>query len=444
MRGLRSTLFFLAVLVGLGAYIYFVEWKRDPNAATAKEKAFASVSTDDVEEVRIVAGGETSRVQKADGTWKLVEPAAVPADQGELSSIASSLSSLEIQSVVDENAADLKQYGLEPARVEVGFRTKGQKDLRSVLIGDKTPTGGDLYARLPGTKKVFLISSYLDNTFNKTTFALRDKRILPVEKDKVDGLEAVAGPTRLQFAKSGSEWTIVKPIAARADFGVVESAVDRLAAAQMQGIVDELGENPARFGLNQPTATMTLSLGSARATLTLGKTENALVYAKDSSRPMIFTVAPTLQSDIVKNVSEYRRKDLFDSRSFTANRLEIRRGSETVVIEKTKGKDDKEAWRTADGKDVDSGKAEDLLAKVTGLRALSFEAAAHASLKTPALTVNVRYDTDKTEAVTFGRAGSDVFASRTGEPGSAKLDAMPFDEVTKALDAIKTGGGSAP
>jgi hypothetical protein len=439
MHGLRSTLALLVVLAGLGAYIYFVEWKRDPSAATAREKVFGTVETDDVEEVRIVAGGETSRVQKADGTWRLVEPVAIPADQGELSSIASSLATLDVQSVVDENAVDLKQYGLDPARVEVGFRTKGQKELRSVLLGDKTPTGGDLYARMPGGKRVFLVPSYLDTTFNKTTFALRDKRILPIERDKVDGLEVAAGATTLQFAKSGSEWTIVKPIAARADFGVVESAIDRLTSGQMQGIVDDLGDNPAKFGLDRPTATMTLAMGSARATLTLGKTENALVFAKDSSRPMIFTVAPTIRTDVVKEVGEYRRKDLFDARSFTATRLEIRRGRETIVIEKTTGKDDKETWRTSDGKDVDSTKAEDLLAKVTGLRAQSFEAATHASLRSPLLSVSVRYDADKSETVAFGRAGAEVFASRTGEPGSAKLDQTPFDEAIKAIDAIAPG-----
>ena len=71
------------------------------------------------------------------------------------------------------------------------------------------------------------------------------------------------------------------------------------------------------------------------------------------------------------------------------------------------------------------------------MRAESFETGAHPSLKMPAMVVTVRYDDSKMETVTFGRAATDVFASRTDEPGSAKLAASSFDEAIKALDALK-------
>ena len=50
------------------------------------------------------------------------------------------------------------------------------------------------------------------------------------------------------------------------------------------------------------------------------------MYAKDASRPMIFTVAPTLYTDVIRDVGEFRRKDLFDSRSFTSTHVEFKRG----------------------------------------------------------------------------------------------------------------------
>jgi hypothetical protein len=87
--------------------------------------------------------------------------------------------------VVDENAGDLKQYGLEPAKVEVEFRAKGDKEPRKLQLGEKTPTGGDLYARFPTQKRVFLVSSFVDSTFNKNAFALRDKTIIKIDREKV-------------------------------------------------------------------------------------------------------------------------------------------------------------------------------------------------------------------------------------------------------------------
>jgi hypothetical protein len=439
MRGLWSTLGMIVVLAGLVGYIYFVDSKSEPGTPEAKEKVFGgTLSTTDIEEVQIkLASGENSRLQKIDGTWRLVEPSPAPADESELTSITSGLASLEMQRVVAENASDMKQYGLDPPSVEVSFRSKGQKEPRRIALGTKTPTSGDMYARIPDQKRVFLVSSFLDTTLNKTPFALRDKTILKFDREKVDGLELAAGPTAIQLAKRGQDWAIVKPFAARAEYAAVEGSLERLGSAQMVGIVEPEATDLAKYGLDKPTVTMTVATGSSRASLTLGKTDNALVFAKDSSRPMVFTVAPTLREDVFKQSSEFRRKDLFDGRSFTANRVELRRGSETIVLDKSKGKDGKDVWRNGAGKDVDAMKADDLLTKLTGLRASSFEDQPHASLKMPALVVTLRFNDNRMETVTFGRGGTDVFASRGDEPGSAKIDGPGLDEAMKALDAVK-------
>jgi hypothetical protein len=430
-----STAAMVLVLAGLVGYSYYLN--RTPSETeSAKEKPFGELKSDDVEEVQITASGESTRVKKNGESWSIVEPVQADADSGEVSSIASSLASLEVARVVDEKPADLKGFGLEPARVDVRFKVKGQPTERRVLLGDKTPTGGDLYAKLPDSPRVFLVSSYLDSSFNKNTFALRDKAVLKVDRQKADGLELTAGTTQLAFAKSGESWTIVKPIAARADYAAVEGAIERLSSAQMQGLAPDQNAPPKQFGFDMPTATMTIKTGSANATLLLGKTENAVVFAKDASRPLVFTVAPTLRTDVVKELADFRRKDLFDFRSFTATRVEFTRGGATQVFERSKDKDGKDRWKDASGKALDTMKVEDLLAKVSGLRATSFETAPHASLKSPVLTVTATFDKGK-DVVTFGRAGMDAYASRPDEPGSAKADAAPLDETLKALDALK-------
>jgi len=437
MRGVWSTGILAVVLVGLLGYIYFIDSKREPPGSTTKEKLFGTVKPEDLEEMQVKsAEGEMTRLQKVDDKWQIVEPVKAAADEGEASSLANSLSGLEIDRVVDENAADLKPYGLEQPRLELGFKAKGDKEFRRVLVGDKTPTNSGLYARSEGQKKVFLIASYLDSTFNKNTFNLRDRRILVFDQNAVDGLDLSSGTFKATLAKSGSDWRVTAPIAARADFAAVQGALGRLSSTQMQGIVDPDGKDLAKYGLDKPTSTITLVTGSSRATLTFGKTENALLYAKDSSRPMIFTVAPVLKDDVIRTVSDFRRKDLFDSRSFTANKAEFTRGAETVTLEKTKGKDNADVWRMG-GKDVDATKAEDLLSKVTGLRADSFEDSVNASLKSPSLAVTITYDEKKTETVNFAKSGSDAYANRPDEPGSAKLMATGLDDVVKALDALK-------
>ena len=434
MRGLRSTIVLLVVLAGLVGYIYYLN--RKPEPADAK-KAFAKLNADDIEELRIrSADNQTTTLRKSNGEWKVVEPVKADADTSDVSAIASSLATMDIDRVLDENPGSVKQYGLDPARVQVEFKVKGGKDFRRVDIGDKTATGADVYARLPGEKRVVLVNSSLDPAFNKNTFALREKKVLHVDRDKVDGLELASGATDFAFKRANMEWTLTKPVMARGEYATLEGIVERLSTVQMQGIVADSATDLKQYGLDKPDTTITITAGGSPVTLTLGKTENALVYAKDSTRPIIFTVAPTLKTDVIKDLSEYRRKDLFDSRSFTATHVEYKRGAETLTFEKTT-KDGKDTWTNAAGKAVDTAKMEDLLAKTTALRADSYEMGSNPALRMPGLVVTVKFGENRMETVSFARQGTDVFAARADEPGTAKLMAAPMDDTMKALDAVK-------
>lgn len=437
MRGLKSTIALLAVLIGLVAYIYFVDSKKPASGAPeTKAKAF-TVDADQIEEIRIKpASGDASRVQKANGTWQLVEPEKADADQGQVSNAATSLSTLEINRVVDENPSDLSQYGLNPPKAEIAFRVKGQKEPRQLLLGEKTATGSDLYAKTPDQKRVFLISGYLENTFERTPFDLRDKAALKFDQSKADGVEIVHNGTTA-LAKTGTEWALSKPYNARADFAGAEAVLTSLLSLQMQKIVENDAKDLAKYGLDKPDATITVHSGSTRASLALGKKEGDSVYARDLSRPIVFTIPATTAGDLEKDAGTLRRKDMFDGRSFNTTRVELKRGSETLSFDKSKGKDGKDVWKNAAGKEVDAMKVEDMLTKLSNIRAQLFQDRVDPALKMPTLVVTLKLDNNMMETVTFARSGNAVLASREREPGSATVEVMAFNDTMTAIDAIK-------
>ncbi len=444
MRGFRSTIVLLVVLVGLGAYIYMVELKKPAATDTApKQKAFTA-EPEKIEEVQITtASGDRTVMKKVNGTWQIAEPVQVRADETEATGVTTNLAQLEIVRVVDESPADLGQYGLAKPRIDVAFRKSGEKDFSHLLIGDKTATGGDLYAKLPSEKRVFLVAAFLDSTFNKTTFDLREKSILAFERDKVDQLEVTSGPDSVAFAKSGTEWKITRPIQARADLGAVEGVIGRIQSAQMKSIVTSspTPKDLAQYGLDKPVATVVIGAGSARASLEIGKPgPSGQVYALDLSRPMVFTIEGSIADDLKKKPDDYRPKDLFEFRSFTATRLEVTRGGATQAFEKVKVKDAADKWQLVGArKDVDAAKMESLLSSLTDLQAVSFaDAKTRTGADAPVAVVVARSDDGKKEEkVVFGKVGNDVFAVRAGEAGAAHVDAAKFDAAMKALDALK-------
>jgi hypothetical protein len=231
----------------------------------------------------------------------------------------------------------------------------------------------------------------------------------------------------------------------RADFSAIESLVSRLTGLQMKAVADPADVKKA--GLEKPAATVRLGSGSSQATLAIGgPAAEGTVYAKDVSRPDLFTIESSLLDELKKEPFEYRQKDLFDARSFNATRLEIVRGGQTHVFEKTKAKNkqgqDEEKWRqvSPQTRDIEQASFDALMTAVTGARATGFvdAPAALKALAAPELTVSVKFDEGKKdERVTFARAGSDAFAGRAGEPGAAKIESATLDAIGKALQELK-------
>jgi hypothetical protein len=349
---------------------------------------------------------------------------------------------MEIQRVIEENPSDVAEFGLATPRVEVTFKAGGQQ--HRLQIGQKSPTGSDVYARLADQKRVFLIPSFLESTFNRTSFDLRDKTVLKLDREKVDSVTVTAAGKETRFEKVGGEWALKAPVDGRAEFGAVDGLVSRIAALQMKSL-PSAPATPEQYGLEKPAATVRIGSGSSQATLVIGgPAGEGSVYARDLARPAVFTVESSLLDDLKKDASEYQQKDLFDARSFNATRLEIVRAGQSSTFEKTKVKDkagkEVEAWKqTAPAaRDIDAQKMEGLLSAITGARATSFApAAAKTGLDKPELSVTFKYDTSKEERVAFARNGTTVYASRAGAAGAAIVDATVLDGIVKALEALK-------
>ena len=163
----------------LGGYLYFVESERPVADENAKKKVF-SYDAAKINQVQVKSSsGEVTALRKdANDTWTIVQPAEAPADRNSVSDVVTNLANLEEERVVDENASDLKAYGLAEPRIDVTFHVDGEKEPKRILLGDKTPASTGIYAKLPSSNRVFLVGTPLDTTLDKSTFDFRDKTAL--------------------------------------------------------------------------------------------------------------------------------------------------------------------------------------------------------------------------------------------------------------------------
>jgi hypothetical protein len=442
MRGLRFIIL-LIIAIPIAWYAYYDSTKGPIDDSPKRDKVF-TVEADKIEELEIKAeSGDRTTLRRKGTDWEIVQPVTAPSDQAAVSGITSNLTSVEIQRVIDEKPADLKEYGLAEPRVEVAFTANGQQ--RRLHLGQKTPSGSDVYAKLADDPKVFLVSSYLDSTFNRGTFDLRDKSVLKLDREQIDTMEVTTAGRTTRFEKKSGEWQIAQPATGRADFSAIDGLVSRVSSVQMKSVVPD-GKDLKQYGLDKPAVTVRLGSGSSQATLLIGRDADAeaSVYAKDLSRPAIFTIDSSLLEDLKKDASEYRQKDLFDARSFNTTRLEVVRNGQTTVFEKAKVKDkdgkEEEKWRQTapSARDVDAAKVEALISAATAARASSFvDSAARTGLDKPELSMALTYDEGKQERVNFARTGGSAYAARSGDPGAAKIEPSVIEAIVKALEDLK-------
>jgi hypothetical protein len=449
MRGLTSTLILVVILAGLGGYIYFVDAKRpaasaDGSSAT-KEKVF-TVEADKINELRVTSQGQTSLLKKAESGWKLVEPVQIEADPPEAIGVATALTNLDIVRVIDENATNLEQFGLANPKIVVEYKADdgGSGTLK---LGNKNPTQSEIYALKNNDKRVFLVSSFQETSFNRTPFDLRDKKILKFDRDKADSLVLAKGPSVLELTRSGTEWKVAKPVASRSDYSAIEGFISRLSSANMSKLLEENPQDLAKYGLDKPSMTVTIGSGSSKTVLEVGKTENGDTYARDAARPIVFTVDSTLQTDLNKSFDDYRKKELFEFRPFYVAKLravlDSPGGAKTYELEKVKGANanDPETWKVTRvggaSHTADQAAMDDLLNKLVAIKAESFvNDNSKTGLDKPALVVSASFDEGKFERVRFGQVGDNAYGKRDDEAVVARIEHMSMRAALQAFDAV--------
>ncbi|HUX87139.1 MAG TPA: DUF4340 domain-containing protein [Chloroflexota bacterium] len=157
----RLTAALLGILVLLGGVVYYVSNQASPSAATASAKTpqIVTFASAEVSKLIVSSGKTTMEVDKSGANWQLVQPTKGPADPNRVQGWLDQLSALTADRVITDTT-DLGQYGLtSPTFTTEVTLTAGKKV--TISFGNKTPDGGDYYARVAGSNPVYLVSATL-------------------------------------------------------------------------------------------------------------------------------------------------------------------------------------------------------------------------------------------------------------------------------------------
>jgi hypothetical protein len=441
----------VALAAGVGAYAYFVESKRPDK--DAKEKVLELDKTK-VEQLTLSrVGREPIRLVRDGESWKLTTPFQAPADRSQIDSLLGSLESLEIDAVVQDGTTpvNLGEYGLDPPKTTVEAVVTGAAEPVRLMLGDTAPAGGGIYAKVDDKPRVFTVASYLETTFDKQAFDLRDRSVLHIEREAVDVLE-IAGPDgEYSLAKdAGGEWSFTRPLHTRAGRWTVDGLIGTLERLKMDEISSEdaSDEDLARFGFVHPSRSVVLGLG-AKGTETLqigGSPAQGKVYVREARSRLVGVVADSVVTELAKGMDGLRARRLLDVATYEVTGLDVEKDGAKHSYDREPKGDDLEStgtWkRTPDGGDVSTDTIQDVLFKIGGVEADSFIDApgplADYGLDQPALRLTLRYEKDKPEQwIEVGRKGDDLYGRRIDDDSILKLATKEAEELIEAVAKLE-------
>ena len=427
----------LLVAVGLLAVLGGLVWWSNKKQATDSKKTdsttvkILAIPDDQFQEINVKKlTGETIHLSRESGKWRITAPSALPADQDAVSSVVSSLSTLNADKVVEDKATDLQPYGLQVPTLEIEIKRKDGKS-ESLVIGDDTPTGSGAYAKLPGDPRVFSIASFTKTSLDKRVEDLRDKRLLTFDQDKLTRVELQAKGQTVEFGKNGSgEWQILKPRALRADSSSVNTLVDKLRDTKMD--VTATGDAAKGFASGTRVAMVTLSDSGGNQSLEIRKDKDKNVYAKSSVVQGIFKVGTDGGEAFDKGLDDFRNKKLFEFGFSDPTKVELK----GVAYNK-----DGDKWKSG-SKNMDNSTVQTLIDKLRDLSATKFTEKPGGD---PIFEATVTSNSGKrVEKVTIRKQGTQYFAQREGEPSIYELDSKAVDDLVKAAADVKEAAPEPP
>jgi hypothetical protein len=368
--------------------------------------------------------------KNSSGNWQITQPKPYRADQSAVNGMASTLSSLNSERLVEDKATDLKAFGLDQPSVEVDLTEKDNKS-QKLLLGDDTPTSDGVYAMLAGDPRVFTIASYTKTSIDKSLNDLRDKRLLPVEADKVSRIEVVKKGADIEFGRNKDDWQILKPSPMRADGMQVGDLVRDLTNSKMDLTGSDAKDASSKFASGTPVATAKITDESGTQELQVRKNKDDY-YAKSSAVDGAYKVDSSLGKDLDKKLEDFRNKKLFDFGYNDPNKIELQNGGKAYYLTRgTAGADD---W-WSNGKKMDAANVESVISDLRDLNASSFPAAGFSN---PTINVVVTSEDGKrTETVHIAKSGDHYIAKRESEPSLYELNSSSVDALLKAADAVK-------
>ena len=332
---LRHTLWLILILIGLFLYLAFIERPaaEKKEADETRSKLVLHFKVEEVNEFDLIKPSGTIKIRRnpKNSRWNIIQPLSTQGDDGVINQLLLTLEEAQITQVVDEDPANLAEFGLKDATFKIILRFKNGQS-KTLLMGDASPIGHDSYLKLADEKRV-LFSLLSKNHVNMPLSDLRNKALLGFVKRDVTQVNLKVGKKTQQMIKEGEGWKLTAPVNAQGDADEISNFLDSIRSQQIKAFISETPENLASLGLEPPHIVLNILAEKAKQswTLKIGKSYDKDSYYAQRDQPQnIITVSKSLVETFSKNPLNFMEKSLMTIKEEDIAAIENRDSKGTV------------------------------------------------------------------------------------------------------------------
>jgi hypothetical protein len=321
MTSYRTTILLAVIFAGLAVYLYTIEVPTMKQEAVQQQEIKRLLPFDyrEVTELKITTRTETIQLSREDRhRWSVREPVQTKADSREIGKFLRALEIGKISRVIQEDAKDLSDYGLDSPNVIIQLTTNGQSE--TLRLGGVSPLTSTLYAQRASDKQILLTTLLVTDFRRKNLFTFRHKDVLFFDRTRVERIQLQRGSQHMTLQRVASmhgptsNWRFSDPFEGPADktsVGLLLMALEDLSAT---GFIDAQSEKEALLKRLPPpilTATIHTERRGHLVTFFQRSEQPDEIYAITSADEPIFKLAPATLQGLPTRVFDLQDKRLF-------------------------------------------------------------------------------------------------------------------------------------
>ncbi len=336
-----TTLILFAIASGLGIWIYLDGAAQTRNPDNQESKVLTRFQVENIKKIHINSDGIETVISKHDDLWFFEKPVADRADQATTTAVLDLLTHLTIRDRIsseeikkinelsDEKLGfseeDLIQVTLIP---DTPSEKSGSSQKVFLMFGKPAPMTNTIYARIKGENKkngdVYIVDGNPRKYFEDPAAALRDQTLLFAPVNSLTGLSIRTADNTIKLerktSQSGTEWSMIHPLPARANAELIEMIIAQLSSLQVESLLDSSGTSAASpnpvpedgvvfelqlAGMAKPISVF-LSPAKPAASARADKNAPPLLEARVSDRPAAFLVRSSLLQQVPPTANAFR------------------------------------------------------------------------------------------------------------------------------------------